>query len=156
MTTPPFSGVQEIQFNQDPKDPTIRQVVATLAFTHSVNHKDLERHIALSMIGGSNVFADKPAPFFTVTYGLHDRLAYVRSLPLALPEHEDFMKLVVNKGVATTQGGVQTTSDVDDKVRVPTPSVFSSRREQRQRRAQCGRRSGASPHREHIGGGEIG
>ena len=125
VTTPPFSGVvQEIQFYQDPKDPAIRQVVATLSFTHSVDHKDLERHIALSMIGGSNVFADKPAPFFTVTYGLHDRLVYVRSVPLALPEHEDFMKLVVNKGVATTQGGAQTANDVDDKVRVPDAFSF--------------------------------
>ena len=125
VTTPAFSGVvQEIQFYQDPKDPANRQVVATLAFTHSVDHKDLERHIALSMIGGSNVFGDKPAPFFNVTYGLHDRLVYVRSVPLALPEHEDFMKLVVSKGVATTQGGAQTASDVDDKVRVPDASSF--------------------------------
>ena len=125
VTTPAFSGVvQEIQFYQDPKDPETRQVVATLAFTHSVDHKALENHIALSMIGGSNVFADKPAPVFNVTYGLHDRLAYVRSIPLALPEHEDFMKLVVSKGVATTQGGAQTASDVDDKVRVPDASSF--------------------------------
>ena len=125
VTTPLFSDVvQEIEFYQDPKDPAIRQVVATLAFTHSVDRKDLEKHIALSMIGGSNVFADKPAPFFTVTYGLHDRLAYVRSVPLALPEHEDFMKLVVSKGVATTQGGAQTANDVDDKVRVPDAFSF--------------------------------
>src|ERR1041385_2620069 len=49
VTTPPFSGVvQEIQFYQDPKDPAIRQVVATLAFTHSVDRKDLERHVVLS------------------------------------------------------------------------------------------------------------
>jgi len=125
VTTPPFSGVvQEIQFYQDPKDPAIRQVVATLAFTHSVDRKDLERHIALSMIGDSNVFTDKPPPHFNVTYGQHDRLAYVRSVPLALPEHEDFMKLVVNKGVASTQGGAQTANDVDDKVRVPDASSF--------------------------------
>ena len=125
VTTPAFSGVvQEIQFYQDPKDPETRQVVATLAFTHSVDHKALENHIALSMIGGSNVFSDKRAPFFTVTYGLHDRLAYVRSIPLALPEHEDFMKLIVTKGVATTQGGAQTANDVDDKVRVPDASSF--------------------------------
>jgi hypothetical protein len=125
VTTPPFSDVvQEIEFYQDPKDPAVRQVVATLAFTHSVDRKDLERHIALSMIGGSNVFADKPAPFFTVTYGLHDRLAYVRSVPLALPEHEDFMKVVVSKGVTTTQGGAQTASEVDDKVRVPDAFSF--------------------------------
>ncbi len=125
LTTPAFSDVvQEITFYQNPKDPAIRQVVATLAFTHSVDRKDLEQHIALSMIGDSDVFAGKSAPFFSVTYGLHDRLAYVRSVPLALPEHEDFMKLVVGQGVRTTQGGAKTASAIDDKVRVPDASSF--------------------------------
>ncbi|MDQ3198221.1 MAG: hypothetical protein M3Q46_03365, partial [Verrucomicrobiota bacterium] len=125
LTTPAFSDVvQEIDFYQNPKDPAVRQVVATLAFTHSVDRKDLEQHIALSMIGDSDVFAGKSAPLFTVTYGMHDRLAYVRSVPLALPEHEDFMKLVVSDGVRTTQGGAKTASAVDDKVRVPDASSF--------------------------------
>ncbi|MBA3650983.1 MAG: hypothetical protein H0W66_05770, partial [Chthoniobacterales bacterium] len=125
LTTPAFSDVvQEIEFYQDPKDPAIRQVVATLAFTHSVDRKDLEQHIALSMIGNSDVFAGKSAPLFNVTYGLHDRLAYVRSVPLSLPEHEDFMKLVVGDGVRSTQGDARTASAVDDKVRVPDASSF--------------------------------
>ena len=125
LTTPAFSDVvQKIEFYQNPKDPAIRQVVATLSFTHSVNRTDLEKHIALSMIGGSDVFAGKSAPLFNVTYGLHDRLVYVRSVPLALPEHEDFMKLVVSEGVMTTQGGAKTASTVDDKVRVPDAFSF--------------------------------
>jgi uncharacterized protein YfaS (alpha-2-macroglobulin family) len=99
-------------------------VVATLEFSHRVDRAALEKHIALSMIGDSNVFADKPAPHFSVTYGLHDRLAYVRSIPLVLPEREDFMKLIVSKGAATTQGGAQTASDVEDKVRVPDMFSF--------------------------------
>ncbi len=125
LTTPSFSDVvQAIEFYQNPKDPAIRQVVATIAFTHSVDRKDLEQHIALAMIGDSDVFAGKTAPLYNVTYGLHDRLAYVRSIPLALPEHEDFMKLVVSDGVRTTQGGAKTASAVDDKVRVPDASSF--------------------------------
>lgn len=125
LTTPAFSDVvQEIDFYQDPKDPAIRQVVATLGFTHSVDRKDLEQHIALAMIGDSDVFAGKTAPLFQVTYGLHDRLVYVRSIPLSLPAREDFMKLVVSEGVRTTQGGAKTAGAVEDKVRVPDASSF--------------------------------
>jgi uncharacterized protein YfaS (alpha-2-macroglobulin family) len=125
LTTPPFVGaIKSLEFYQDPRDPAIRQVVATLEFSHRVDRAALEKHIALSMIGDSNVFADKPAPHFSVTYGLRDRLAYVRSVPLALPEREDFMKLVLTKGLATTQGAAQTASDVEDKVRVPDMFSF--------------------------------
>src|SRR4029077_1444456 len=96
-----------------------RQVVATLEFSHSVDHADFEKHVVVSMIGGSNVFPDKSAPFFNVTYGLHDRTAYVRTVPLVLPEREDFMKLALSKDVATTQGGAHLANDIEDKVRVP-------------------------------------
>jgi alpha-2-macroglobulin len=125
LTTPPFVGaIKSLEFYQDPRDPAIRQVVATLEFSHRVDRAALEKHIALFMIGDSNVFADKPAPHFSITYGLRDRLAYVRSVPLALPEREDFMKLVLTKGLATTQGGAHTASDVEDKVRVPDMFSF--------------------------------
>ena len=53
VTTPAFSGVvQEIQFYQDPKDPETRQVVATLAFTHSVDHKVLENKLSVEQADG--------------------------------------------------------------------------------------------------------
>ena len=63
----------------------------------------------LLMIGGSNVFPpSEPVPHFKLTYGLHKRLAYLRSSNMTLPEREDFMKLSVSKGVRTAQGGAQT------------------------------------------------
>ncbi|MBA3962859.1 MAG: alpha-2-macroglobulin [Chthoniobacterales bacterium] len=120
LTTPSFTGtIKEIEFYQDPKTPAIRQVVATLEFSHSVDRADLEKHVALAMIGGSDVFASKSGPRFTATYGLHDRLAYIRSIPLTLPEHEDFMKLTLSRGLTTTQGGAQTVDDNEKKVSVP-------------------------------------
>src|SRR5206468_9882794 len=78
-------------------------------------------HIQLQMIGGSNVFPPSESPpHFTITYGLHNRLAYLRSSNVTLPEREDFMKLYLSKGVRTAQAGAQTRNPAEDKVRIPS------------------------------------
>ncbi|MDQ2919347.1 MAG: hypothetical protein M3R10_05670, partial [Verrucomicrobiota bacterium] len=121
IETPQFvAKINETEFYQDPRDPAIKQVVATIEFTHRVNRAELESRVALSLLGGSHVFKDNDAARpFTIDYGLHDRLAYIRSAPLQLPEREDFMKVLVAKGIATTQGGARTHDELESKVRVP-------------------------------------
>ncbi len=120
--TPPFTiAIKQLELYQDPTNPTRREVTATLELTHAVEPGELDRHIQLEMIGGSNVFPpSESAPHFNINYGLHNRLAYLRSSPVTLPEREDFMKLVLSKGVRTTQGGAQTNEDVEEKVRIPS------------------------------------
>src|SRR5438094_2404458 len=120
--TAPFDiAIKELQLYQDPANPTQRQITATLELTHAVEPGELDRHIQLQMIGGSNVFpSSESPPHFTITYGLHNRLAYVRSSNVTLPEREDFMKLYLSKGVRTAQGGAQTRNPAEDKVRIPS------------------------------------
>lgn len=126
VQTPAFAAsFKESEFYQDPRDPGLKQVVATIEFTHRVDRAMLEERIALSLLGGSPVFKEGAgARPFTVTYGLHDRLAYVRSAALQLPEREDFMRIALAKGVATTQGGALTGDDVEAKVRIPDIASF--------------------------------
>jgi uncharacterized protein YfaS (alpha-2-macroglobulin family) len=118
-TTPPFAAsMPKLEFYTDPTDPIIKQVIATVDFTHSVTPGELEKHLTLAMVGESKPF--KPGePPFTVTYGLHNRVAYVRTSGLTLPEQEDFMKVTVAKTLPTAQGGSVLGADVEDKVRVP-------------------------------------
>ncbi len=124
VATPAFRGsVSEIEFYQDPRDPAVHQVVATLEFSHSVKRDELERHLTMAPLGGSDVF-DDGADRFSVTYGLHDRLVYVRSVPLKLPPREDFMKLIVGPGTTTTQGNARTRKEFDAKVRLPDIRSF--------------------------------
>ena len=120
--TPPFQiAIRELQLYQDPTDPTQRQITATLELTHAVEPGELDRHIQLLPIGGSNVFPPSESPpHFKLTYGLHKRLAYLRSSTVTLPEQEDFMKLLVSKGVRTSQGGAETRDSAEDKVRIPS------------------------------------
>jgi len=120
--TPAFSiAISQLQLYQDPTNPKERQVTATLELTHQVEPGELDKHIKLTMVGGSTVFPpSEPPPHFTVTYGLHHRQAYLRSSSVALPEKEDFMKLEVSSGVRTTQGGTQTHDAVEQKVSIPS------------------------------------
>ncbi|MEO8044616.1 MAG: MG2 domain-containing protein, partial [Spartobacteria bacterium] len=124
VTTPPFRGsVNQIEFYQDPRDPAVHQVVATLEFSHSVKRDELERYLNLAPLGGSDVFG-AGARRFNVTYGLHDRLVYLRSTPLQLPPREDFMKLIAGPGITTTQGNARTNKEFDGEVRLPDIRSF--------------------------------
>ena len=120
--TPPFQiAVKQLELYQDPANPTQRQITATLELTHAVEPGELDRHIQLEMIGGSAVFPPSDsAPHFTLTYGLHRRLAYLRSSNVTLPDKEDFMKLELSKGVRTAQGGALTRDAAEQKLLIPS------------------------------------
>src|SRR5438067_13652175 len=122
FTTPPFEiAIKELELYQDPANPTQRQITATLELTHAVDPGELDRHLQLLMIGGSTIFPpNDPAPHFALTYGLHKRIAYLRSSNVTLPEKEDFLKLELSKGVRTAQGGAKTSQATEDKLRIPS------------------------------------
>src|SRR5947209_16863796 len=122
FTTPPFEiAIKDLQLYQDPANPTQRQITATLELTHAVEPGELDRHLQLLMIGGSTIFPpNDPAPHFALTYGLHKRIAYLRSSNVTLPEKEDFLKLELSKGVRTAQGGAKTSQATEDKLRIPS------------------------------------
>jgi len=122
FTTPPFEiAIKDLQLYQDPANPTQRQITATLEMTHAVEPGELDRHLQLLMIGGSTIFPpNDPAPHFALTYGLHKRIAYLRSSNVTLPEKEDFLKLELSKGVRTAQGGAKTSQATEDKLRIPS------------------------------------
>jgi len=122
FTTPPFEiALKDLQLYQDPANPTQRQITATLELTHAVDPGELDRHLQLLMIGGSTIFPpNDPVPHFALTYGLHKRIAYLRSSNVTLPDKEDFLKLELSKGVRTAQGGAQTHQATEDKLRIPS------------------------------------
>ncbi|HJX81614.1 MAG TPA: hypothetical protein VJ248_06255, partial [Candidatus Udaeobacter sp.] len=122
FTTPPFEiALKDLRLYQDPANPTQRQITATLELTHAVEPGELDRHLQLLTIGGSTIFPpNDPAPHFALTYGLHKRIAYLRSSNVTLPEKEDFLKLELSKGVRTAQGGAQTRQATEDKLRIPS------------------------------------
>ncbi len=122
--TPAFvATMPKIEFYTDPTEPTVKQVVATFSFTHRVDAAELEKRLKLALVGDSEVFK-MDAPRFTITLGQHQRLAYLRTSPLILPDREDFMRVTLAKGLPTIQGGAVTAAEVEQKVRVPDVYSF--------------------------------
>jgi len=124
VTTPAFEvHSNKLEFYQDPADASMKKVVSTLEFTHSVAPGEIEKYLSLTMLGGSQVFPPG-APKYTVDLGLHNRIAYIHTARLDLPEQEDFMKFVLGKGLQTTQGGADLKADLANTVRIPTKFAF--------------------------------
>ncbi|HEV7404870.1 MAG TPA: MG2 domain-containing protein, partial [Chthoniobacteraceae bacterium] len=118
-TTPAFSVKMTTPvFYTDPHDPIVKQVTATLEFTHRVDPAEVEKHVQLSVIGGAEIFA-KDKPQVSVTPGKTERTVYLRTSQLTLPEDEDFLRITLEKGVATKQGGALTKSEVAQKIKIP-------------------------------------
>ena len=119
VQSPKFAAtIKKLEFYQNPKDPKMKEVVATLEFTHKVSLAEIQKNLSLNMIGGSPVLKAGVPPF-TVDFGLHHRIAYIHSAPLSLPEREDFMKLVLDKNLRTDQGGAALKESLEQKVRIP-------------------------------------
>src|SRR5437868_6625766 len=77
------------------------------------------------MLGRSNIFAaGDPSPHFTISYGLHHRVAYLRSSPITLPDREDWLKLKLGKGVHALSGGAETHQSLEAKLRIPSVTTF--------------------------------
>ena len=119
MKTPSFvATMPKIEFYTDPTDPTVKQVVATFEFTHRVEIAEVEKRLNLGVIGDSEIFK-KGTPRYTLTAGQHQRVAFLRTSGLILPEHEDFVRVTLDKGLPTLQGGAVTSESIEKKVLVP-------------------------------------
>src|SRR5207249_10025519 len=124
--TAPFNiAIRDLALYQDPVNPAVRQITATFEMTHRVEPGELERRLEFEVLSGSKIFATgDPSPHFTITYGLHHRVAYLRSSPITLPEREDWLKLKLGKGVRASPGGAETHQSLEEKLRIPSVATF--------------------------------
>jgi len=122
ISTPRFRAeIKSVVFSEDAKEPGVQRVIASIDLTHSVEPGVLDKHAALTMVGGSNVFPpNDPAPHFSIVYGLHNRKAFLRSSPIVLPTTEDWMRVTIAKDLPTSQGGAETLEAVEQKTLIPS------------------------------------
>lgn len=104
----PFTAeIEQIEFYQDPRDPKLKKVVATLRFSHPVDSADLEKRISLRMQGqkegilgiGREVYP------YTITYDKFLGTAYIHSDPVTIPLEDTEMELNITAGVRAATGG---------------------------------------------------
>ena len=123
--TPAFRAeLKNVTLSEDAKEPGVQRVLATIELTHAVEPGEIEKFLTLNMQGGGSVFPpNDAAPHYTVTFGEHNRRAFIRTSPIMLPANEDWMKLILAEGLRTAQGGSQLHEPVEQKTQIPSKAT---------------------------------
>ena len=117
----PFAAIiSQSQFYQDPRDPNLKKLVATVQFTHPVDTAQFESRVSLALAKDAEYLGLKPdSRTFTVVYNKFKLAAYVHSAPLAMPRDDTPMTLHVEKGVRAARGGNTTKDRLEAVVVIP-------------------------------------
>ncbi len=123
--TPRFQAeLKDVTLSEDAKEPGVQRILATIELTHSVDPGEIEKFLTLNMPGGANVFPpNDPAPHYTITFGEHNRRAFLRSSAITLPADEDWMKLILADGLRTAQGGAHFQDPIEQKTQIPSKAT---------------------------------
>ena len=116
------SSITEAQFYDDPTNPRIKKVVATVRFTHPVDKTDFEKRIALRMRIEPVKSFDSPdaKPFgFKVSYDEFGGKAFIHSDSFPIPSDEGEMLLTIDKGTHSSRGGPGTREKTERTVHIP-------------------------------------
>jgi len=108
FTTAPFTvAITEPTFYINPKDPAIKQLTATLTFSHAVDRQSLEKNFTLATENNVPVFGTPLSSHATCTftYDKLDRVVYVRSDNITVPRETAHAILRVPVDVRTRLGG---------------------------------------------------
>jgi hypothetical protein len=118
----PFNAnIETIEFYQDPRDPKLKKVVATLRFSHAVDSLDLEKRVSLRMRGQKEgIFGLGRQTYpHTITYDKFFGEAYIHSDPVTIPLKDTQMELTINAGIRAAAGGNSLKEKLEESVWIP-------------------------------------
>ncbi|MBZ5727694.1 MAG: alpha-2-macroglobulin [Acidobacteriia bacterium] len=117
----PFSAkIADSQFYQDPRDPNLKKLVATVQFTHPVDSGPFEQRVSLALAKDAAYLGLKPdSRSFTVVYDKFKLAAYIHSAALAMPRDDTPMTVRIEKGVRAARGGNETRERLEAVVVIP-------------------------------------
>ncbi|HUO05534.1 MAG TPA: alpha-2-macroglobulin [Candidatus Binataceae bacterium] len=123
LRSPAFrASIDQAQFYEDPTNPKIKEVVATVSFTHPVDKTSFEKRVSMRMrVLPVKDFDSRDAKSFgfKVTYDDAGGTAYIHSDPFPIPNDEAFMLLAIDSGVRSSRGGPPAESSLARIVSVP-------------------------------------
>jgi alpha-2-macroglobulin len=110
----------ESQFYQDPRDPNLKKLVATVRFSHPVDATDFESHISLEAAKDAAYLGLKPdSRNFTVVYDKLKLAAHIHSAALAMPRDDTSMKVKLARGIRAARGGNETREPLEATITIP-------------------------------------
>ncbi len=122
-TAPFHAQIQEAKFYIDPKNPDIKNAIATVVFSHKVDKKVFEDNIKLTLKvpGKKGLFSSsKETDFkYKVTYGPLGGKAYIQSDPIPIPKKTSKFVFQISKNVQAARGGPSIKEKLEKSVSVP-------------------------------------
>jgi uncharacterized protein YfaS (alpha-2-macroglobulin family) len=117
----PFSArITDSQFYQDPRDPSLKKLVAAMKFSHPVDTERLEARISLAVAKDAEYLGLTPdSRHFTVVYDKFKLSAFIHSAALAMPRDDTPMTVRVDKGLRAARGGNETRDRLETAVTIP-------------------------------------
>ena len=105
FTSAPFEvTIAEVEFSQDPVDPALKKVVATVHFSHPVDPASFEQRVKLRLEPSDreDAAADYEA---RITYDRFKGTAYVHSTAITIPRHDATFWVTLGPGARAARGG---------------------------------------------------
>ena len=117
----PFSAkIAQGQFYQDPRDPNLKKLVATVQFSHPVDTTQFEQRVSLVLPKDAGYLGLQPdSRNYTVVYDKFKLAAYIHSAALAMPRDDTSMTLRIDRGVRAARGGNETRERLQTDVLIP-------------------------------------
>jgi uncharacterized protein YfaS (alpha-2-macroglobulin family) len=117
----PFTAsITESQFYQDPTDPNLKKLVATLRFSHPVDPEQLESRVSLAVAKDAEYLGLTPdSRHFTVLYDKFKLAAFIHSAALAMPRDDTPLTLRIANGIRAARGGNDTRGQMEAIVTIP-------------------------------------
>jgi uncharacterized protein YfaS (alpha-2-macroglobulin family) len=119
--SPAFTAkVTESQFYQDPRDPNLKKLVATVTFSHPVDPERFEGLVSMTVAKDAEYLGLKPdTRHFTVAYDKFKLAAHIHSAALGMPRDDTPMTVRIEKGVRAARGGNETKERLQAVVTIP-------------------------------------
>jgi hypothetical protein len=116
----PFAAkITESKFYQDPQNPTQKNLVATVGFSHPVDTTQFEEHVSLIPASDADFLGLASGKHFTVLYDKLRLFAYIRSDALEMPRDDTTITIAISKGVRAARGGNLTGEKLQAAVTIP-------------------------------------
>src|SRR5207253_7037317 len=121
FSSQPFSArIVDSQFYQDPRDPNLKKLVATVQFSHPVDAEGFESSVSFYVAKDAEYLGLKPdSRNFTLSYDKFKLAAFVHSAALSMPRDDTPMTLRINRGVHAMRGGNDTRDRLEATVTIP-------------------------------------
>lgn len=107
-------------FHQDPTDPSIKRIVATVKFSHPVDKESFESNVQMVMMDKkAGVLREGSKIKFNVSYNKFNGEAYLQSDAVDIPLKDKAVKVEVEGGYKSSRGGDAWENDFETHVNIP-------------------------------------